>query len=194
MGEASIAETQAVVKTCADEVASTSTGGGSETGDKAESLDGSSSPRFGSEAGDADKTVMNASDSYDSAEWMPNGRHVVWMPDEAIDGCLKCSKPFTFLRRRHHCRACGLIFCAECAPRTSNRRGLQKGEVTHKRVCMDCAGGLGLVPTDLPAKAPDEAMDGQPESEFAIRNTFVCIQRSPSVERLFDRAVASFPL
>ncbi|OAD76467.1 hypothetical protein PHYBLDRAFT_60000 [Phycomyces blakesleeanus NRRL 1555(-)] len=30
-----------------------------------------------------------------------------WMPDEQCKECYKCRKPFTLLRRRHHCRTCG---------------------------------------------------------------------------------------
>ena len=37
-----------------------------------------------------------------------------WMPDIETDICLKCSAKFSFRTRRHHCRACGLIFCSKC--------------------------------------------------------------------------------
>ena len=38
----------------------------------------------------------------------------IWLSDNDTDVCMKCSARFTFRRRRHHCRACGLIFCSEC--------------------------------------------------------------------------------
>eukprot|EP01062_Namystynia_karyoxenos_P063950 TRINITY_DN567_c0_g3_i1.p1 TRINITY_DN567_c0_g3~~TRINITY_DN567_c0_g3_i1.p1 ORF type:complete len:2175 (+),score=474.88 TRINITY_DN567_c0_g3_i1:78-6527(+) len=38
-----------------------------------------------------------------------------WAPDAAAKACASCSRPFTTLRRRHHCRACGDIFCADCS-------------------------------------------------------------------------------
>ena len=38
----------------------------------------------------------------------------IWMPDSETDVCLKCSNKFSLLNRRHHCRACGLIFCSKC--------------------------------------------------------------------------------
>ena len=40
-----------------------------------------------------------------------------WLPDSAAAACMSpaCGKPFSFLvRSRHHCRACGRIFCGAC--------------------------------------------------------------------------------
>ncbi len=38
-----------------------------------------------------------------------------WTPDDEADNCSRCDGPFTMLNRKHHCRACGKIFCAECS-------------------------------------------------------------------------------
>ncbi|OZJ06649.1 hypothetical protein BZG36_00277 [Bifiguratus adelaidae] len=38
-----------------------------------------------------------------------------WMPDDNCRECYECKKPFTVFRRKHHCRICGQIFCANCA-------------------------------------------------------------------------------
>lgn len=37
-----------------------------------------------------------------------------WIQDSFSDSCMKCQAKFTFSRRRHHCRACGLLFCSNC--------------------------------------------------------------------------------
>lgn len=35
-----------------------------------------------------------------------------WIPDEKVDNCFNCNKRFMYLlRRKHHCRKCGFIFC-----------------------------------------------------------------------------------
>lgn len=41
-----------------------------------------------------------------------------WQPDESVKECSNCMKAFGYLRRKHHCRACGQIFCAGCSSRT----------------------------------------------------------------------------
>lgn len=33
-----------------------------------------------------------------------------WMPDSLCKQCYACEAPFTLLRRKHHCRLCGMIF------------------------------------------------------------------------------------
>jgi hypothetical protein len=38
-----------------------------------------------------------------------------WVNDAKVNACTRCQSPFTFLRRKHHCRICGLIFCKNCA-------------------------------------------------------------------------------
>jgi hypothetical protein len=56
-----------------------------------------------------------------------------WMPDELVSRCHSCDLSFTALRRRHHCRTCGQIFCNACA---SNFLTLEDQEVI--RVCNQC--------------------------------------------------------
>jgi 1-phosphatidylinositol-3-phosphate 5-kinase len=38
----------------------------------------------------------------------------LWMPDEKSRECYDCQGKFTVLRRKHHCRLCGCIFCSKC--------------------------------------------------------------------------------
>ena len=44
-----------------------------------------------------------------------------WSPDAEARECQYCSREFTVYWRRHHCRSCGGIFCANCAPKKAIR-------------------------------------------------------------------------
>ena len=68
-----------------------------------------------------------------------------WKPNAHATKCEKCSVPFTFMTRKHHCRRCGGIFCDAC---TKKRRtlsdpliesGQRAGVVPDLRVCDNCA-------------------------------------------------------
>ncbi|MDP2437122.1 MAG: ankyrin repeat domain-containing protein, partial [archaeon] len=58
------------------------------------------------------------------------------VPDQASTSCFSCQKAFTLFRRRHHCRACGLLFCTDCA---DNMIPLPQLNYTDPvRVCDQC--------------------------------------------------------
>lgn len=50
-----------------------------------------------------------------------------WMPNEASKSCMGCGVAFSIVRRRHHCRGCGKLFCAQCSPKYQG-----------VRQCSDC--------------------------------------------------------
>jgi hypothetical protein len=39
-----------------------------------------------------------------------------WQPDSHVSMCPVCSRQFTFWFRKHHCRKCGRVVCANCSP------------------------------------------------------------------------------
>ncbi|XP_035194837.1 lateral signaling target protein 2 homolog [Oxyura jamaicensis] len=59
-----------------------------------------------------------------------------WVPDSTCSQCCACRAPFTLLRRRHHCRSCGKIFCARCSPHTAALP--HYGQPKPVRVCAHC--------------------------------------------------------
>lgn len=46
-----------------------------------------------------------------------------WVPDKEMKRCYSCGKLFTIVRRRHHCRLCGKLFCAACSSNTTSVGG-----------------------------------------------------------------------
>jgi hypothetical protein len=58
-----------------------------------------------------------------------------WISDDLAPACMKCTAKFSITRRRHHCRACGKVFCSTCC--------WQKVKLIHDdskedRACIDC--------------------------------------------------------
>uniref|UniRef100_A0A672HMH9 Zinc finger, FYVE domain containing 9a n=1 Tax=Salarias fasciatus TaxID=181472 RepID=A0A672HMH9_SALFA len=59
----------------------------------------------------------------------------VWVPDSQAPVCMKCDVKFTFTKRRHHCRACGKVFCAACCGLKCRLVYMDRKEA---RVCVTC--------------------------------------------------------
>ncbi|XP_038047871.1 1-phosphatidylinositol 3-phosphate 5-kinase-like [Patiria miniata] len=59
-----------------------------------------------------------------------------WMPDSQCKECYECGEKFTTLRRRHHCRVCGQIFCSHCC--NQEVPGKFMGYTGNLRVCTYC--------------------------------------------------------
>lgn len=75
---------------------------------------------------------------------------VEWQSYDAVAKCNRCEKPFTPLRRKHHCRHCGLIYCSTC---TSVKIKVE-GSNNLKRVCRRCASNNSSQ-TSPPLKQPN---------------------------------------
>ncbi|KAH9257048.1 hypothetical protein BASA81_004869 [Batrachochytrium salamandrivorans] len=61
----------------------------------------------------------------------------LWVPDREAPSCQTCENKFTFFNRKHHCRHCGHVVCADCSayrfvlPNLGNSTKPQ-------RVCQEC--------------------------------------------------------
>jgi len=57
---------------------------------------------------------------------------IIWIEDEDINSCMGCNVGFSRTNRKHHCRACGRVFCGKCSRWTAvvNNRD--------DRVCSHC--------------------------------------------------------
>ena len=97
-----------------------------------------------------------------------------WVPDKEQGKCIGCDRSFSLIRRRHHCRACGLIFCNDCSsdkcliPRqliiAPNEKALAQIDVAlgHRlRTCHRCARALENVQEDLRAIDPKAELSYQ---------------------------------
>ena len=60
------------------------------------------------------------------------------MPNESAERCGACREEFGLFRRRHHCRHCGYVFCADCSSQQYPLRQNGGAGHLHLRVCDRC--------------------------------------------------------
>ncbi|KAM7539157.1 hypothetical protein Aperf_G00000053535 [Anoplocephala perfoliata] len=74
----------------------------------------------------------------DAEERVRNLSAAKWISDADVTVCSLCSAPFSFSRRKHHCRNCGLIFCQECSsftmPLPSSAKPVRVCETCHNQL------------------------------------------------------------
>ncbi len=61
-----------------------------------------------------------------------------WADDAETTSCRACASQFTLTNRKHHCRNCGQIFCADCSSRTAPMPNYKRPQ----RVCDACHGEI----------------------------------------------------
>uniref|UniRef100_A0A8C4TTV6 Hepatocyte growth factor-regulated tyrosine kinase substrate n=1 Tax=Erpetoichthys calabaricus TaxID=27687 RepID=A0A8C4TTV6_ERPCA len=98
---------------------------------------------------------LKESDAMFAAERAPE-----WVDAEE---CHRCRVQFGVVTRKHHCRACGQIFCGKCSSKYSTipKFGIEK-EV---RVCEPCYEQLNKL---LPPKRDEAALQEEEELQLAI--------------------------
>lgn len=67
---------------------------------------------------------------------MPGTFKPEWLPDEFTQSCMLCNENFTLIKRRHHCRSCGKIFCSQCCNIKAKLLYLNNAE---ERICIHCS-------------------------------------------------------
>ncbi|XP_041659650.1 zinc finger FYVE domain-containing protein 9 isoform X2 [Cheilinus undulatus] len=88
----------------------------------------------------------------------------VWVPDSQAPVCMKCDVKFTFTKRRHHCRACGKVFCAACCSLKCRLVYMDRKEA---RVCVTCHSTLTSAPSwEPPAAASNQSPNPNNPAEY----------------------------
>lgn len=63
-------------------------------------------------------------------------KKLFWVPDEEVTNCPSCNVSFNVRVRKHHCRACGNVFCSNCS---DNKIKISEYLYAEKvRVCDRC--------------------------------------------------------
>ncbi|KAK2493172.1 hypothetical protein MC885_004130 [Smutsia gigantea] len=90
----------------------------------------------------------------------PSTEHAApWIPDKATDICMRCTQTrFSAITRRHHCRKCGFVVCADCS---RERFLLPRLSPKPLRVCGLCYRDLAAQKRKEEEEERDEGSPGQ---------------------------------
>jgi hypothetical protein len=94
---------------------------------------------------DSEVLRQSSMEAFSRRAYVAQGAYRVgWIVDEERPNCMSCARIFGLLRRRHHCRQCGGIFCRPCS--TGRKVILELLGASH-RVCDKCFALLQTSPT-----------------------------------------------
>nr|CAD7201001.1 unnamed protein product [Timema douglasi] len=98
--------------------------------------DGESRPESGCSGDQPSGESVRSDVSWEAVE-ETDANPTLWVPDHAVNRCMGCDIEFSWLgRRKHHCRNCGKIFCADCSDNTVPLPNEQLYDPV--RVCANC--------------------------------------------------------
>lgn len=102
-----------------------------------------------------------------------------WMPNDLAKDCARCGVAFSMLRRKHHCRLCGLVVCDTCSqhavplpeqqlsPRPVRvchwcyrKIGMENGVVTARPVARRKTISMGMEPSGSSAENVSHLVNG----------------------------------
>ncbi|KAK3912489.1 Zinc finger FYVE domain-containing protein 26 [Frankliniella fusca] len=96
---------------------------------------------------------------------------IEWVPNEQASVCMDCQiATFTMFNRRHHCRRCGRVVCAQCSP---NRMLVQGYGTLKVRVCNSCHSKLCedlVTPETQTSTATESFVSIPPENVWRLSN------------------------
>ena len=104
-----------------------------------------------------------------------------WKKDSEFEGCQTCSRPYTLVHRRHHCRSCGGVFCSKCTKfRIDLPTRISKSKKSGKpkkngRVCEPCFvkhGGVVMSKRQKKEHIATEKAIAQREALYAKTSSF----------------------
>ncbi|CAK9815996.1 Myotubularin-related protein 4 [Anthophora plagiata] len=102
----------------------------------------------------------------------------LWVPDHAVSRCMGCDTEFWLGRRKHHCRCCGKIFCADCS---ENSTPLPSEQLYNPvRVCGECFSRIHrhISPCQCSNARHQNKGENEPDLQSSNSESFVNCDRS----------------
>jgi hypothetical protein len=83
-------------------------------------------------------SFQNKTSTFNKCYLIKKGYDVGWIMDADVQSCLSCDSLFNVIKRKHHCRLCGIIVCNDCCKTRIQVPGLVEQEPQGSRVCKTC--------------------------------------------------------
>ncbi|XP_071960250.1 uncharacterized protein [Antedon mediterranea] len=97
-----------------------------------------------------------------------------WIRDDEATMCMRCALDFGLTRRRHHCRACGVVVCSRCS---NQQAELAYDSNKPGRVCRKCYVKLKGIDAESPL-SPEEKKLSFTEEDTLFGSTMFIQQKS----------------
>lgn len=101
---------------------------------------------------------------------------VLWKPDSDAINCCNCQRSFNIFLRKHHCRACGEIFCKRCLPTKIICIGYSSPELA----CVKCVGTSTTTALSSNNQKKDEGTPTRTSSYDVAKIQALCETFKPS--------------
>eukprot|EP01103_Thecamoeba_quadrilineata_P000121 TRINITY_DN10097_c0_g1_i1.p1 TRINITY_DN10097_c0_g1~~TRINITY_DN10097_c0_g1_i1.p1 ORF type:complete len:545 (+),score=82.98 TRINITY_DN10097_c0_g1_i1:114-1748(+) len=113
---------------------------------------------------------------------MSKSQRPTWENDLSTYSCTRCKTPFTIFVRKHHCRHCGKIYCANCSSKSLTLPTLQY--LSPVRICDVCYGVLlpsrSLTATDVGRKPTRHPKQSTSTTVHSLRTKGVTLKAGSS--------------
>ncbi|XP_052869921.1 myotubularin-related protein 4 isoform X2 [Anopheles cruzii] len=119
---------------------------------------------------------------------------VLWVPDHAVTRCTSCQTEFSLCRRKHHCRSCGQIFCAECSEFSAHLPDDRFYQPV--RLCGPCYQRISII-TAMPAPVSSSSSSSgqmQTTTSGAITSSNGTMNGGSIIAGGFQRSFGGLPL
>ncbi|KAF4757746.1 hypothetical protein FOZ63_027950 [Perkinsus olseni] len=111
---------------------------------------------------DQEDTLYASDEEIGKEKFVPADPKAHWVPDDMVTACSVCHEPFSVTRRKHHCRHCGRVVCAQC----SEHRVVVPGVKAKVRVCDACE----PLYSDLRNSALGEQLDAREQINESLKS------------------------
>ncbi|GMH50797.1 hypothetical protein TrRE_jg5744 [Triparma retinervis] len=98
-----------------------------------------------------------------------------WVPNKEQNNCTSCNCQFDWVKRKHHCRRCGFVFCGDCSGYKSllpaGTAAKESNTKNPRRVCAPCHESLKPIQDELTMSSSNAVRENTTTSKNRYLNS-----------------------